>query len=321
MDSSYRPDASEPIGFSHYSVMRSEAIDALRIIPDGIYVDCTAGGGGHSFEIASRLSEKGRLIAFDQDSDALQAAKKRLSPYLERVSLVHANFKDVGPLLQEMGIEKIHGALLDLGVSSYQLDHAERGFSYMQSAPLDMRMDRTQSLTAYDVVNGYEEKDLSRILRLYGEEKFAPQIARKIVSERQKANIETTGQLSDLIRAAIPAKARQGGHHPAKKSFQAIRIEVNRELDVIEPALRALTELLAVGGRLAVITFHSLEDRLTKQTFASFEGSCTCPPDFPVCVCGRKQIAKALKSVTPSEKELEENPRSRSARLRVLEKI
>lgn len=232
-----RSDREAPV-FSHYSVMRSEAIEALRIRPDGIYIDGTAGGGGHSFAIAEGLTDGGRLIAFDQDSDALAAAERRLAPFSGRVTLVHANFRDAGRILFEMGIPKIDGALLDLGVSSFQLDSAERGFSYMQSAPLDMRMDREQTLSAYDVVNGYDEQELRRILRQYGEEKFAPRIASAIVKAREKAPIRRTGELAELIKEAIPAKARQGGHHPAKRSFQAIRIEVNGELDAIEPALR-----------------------------------------------------------------------------------
>ena len=310
------------MSFSHYSVLKNEAIDSLAIKPDGIYVDCTAGGGGHSFEIASRLSTDGRLFAIDRDEDAISAAGKRLSPFADRVTMVKSNFTEVAAVMKANGIDGIDGALIDLGVSSYQLDTAERGFSYMQDAPLDMRMDRTQPLTAYDVVNTYSEAELKKILFTYGEEKFAPKIASAIVRQREQKPIESTLELAELIKNAMPAKAKIGGHHPAKRSFQAIRIEVNGELSAIEPTLRDLVSLLKPGGRLAVITFHSLEDRITKQTFASLCGACTCPPDFPICVCGKKSIVRLpFKSVAPSEAELEENPRSRSARLRAAEKI
>lgn len=308
--------------FSHYSVLKQEVIDSLAIRPDGIYVDCTAGGGGHSFAIASALGEGGRLIAIDRDDDAIRAAGKRLAPYGDRVTMVKSNFTEVAAVLKQLSIDGIDGALIDLGVSSYQLDTAERGFSYMQDAPLDMRMDRQQPLTAYDVVNGYSEGELRKILFAYGEEKFAPKIASAIVRQREVKPIESTLELSELIKNAMPAKAKVGGHHPAKRSFQAIRIEVNGELSAIEPTLRDLVSALNPGGRLAVITFHSLEDRITKQTFASLCGACTCPPDFPMCVCGKKSIVRLpFKSLAPSEKELEENPRSRSARLRVAEKL
>ena len=308
--------------FSHYSVLKNEVIDSLNINPDGIYVDCTAGGGGHSFAIASGLGENGRLIAIDRDEDAIRAASNRLSPYMDRVTMVKSNFTEVAAVLKNLGIDGIDGALIDLGVSSYQLDTADRGFSYMQDAPLDMRMDRQQPLTAYDVVNGYSEGELKKILFTYGEEKFAPKIASAIVRQREIKPIESTLELSDLIKSAMPTKAKVGGHHPAKRSFQAIRIEVNGELSAIEPTLRDLVSVLKPGGRLAVITFHSLEDRITKQTFASLCGTCTCPPDFPVCVCGKKPIVRLpFKSVAPSDQELEENPRSRSARLRVAEKL
>ncbi|MBE6672096.1 MAG: 16S rRNA (cytosine(1402)-N(4))-methyltransferase RsmH [Ruminococcaceae bacterium] len=308
--------------FSHYSVLKKEVIESLAIRPDGIYVDCTAGGGGHSFEIASSLNENGRLIAIDRDDDAIRAAGKRLTPFADRVTMVKSNFTEVAAVLKNLGIDSIDGALIDLGVSSYQLDTAERGFSYMQDAPLDMRMDRQQTLTAYDVINGYSEAELKKILFTYGEEKFAPKIASAIVRQRDIKPIESTIELSELIKNALPAKAKVGGHHPAKRSFQAIRIEVNGELSAIEPTLRDLVSVLKPGGRLAVITFHSLEDRITKQTFASLCGACTCPPDFPVCVCGKKSIVRLpFKSLAPSETELEENPRSRSARLRVAEKL
>ena len=314
-------EQAENISFSHYSVMKSESIDALAIKEDGIYVDCTCGGGGHSLEIVKRL-KSGRLICIDQDDAALRAAGQRLAGYEDRYITVKSNFSNVSEVLKSLDIEKIDGALIDLGVSSYQLDTAERGFSYMKDAPLDMRMDQSQAFSAYQVVTDYSEQELKRVLYDWGEEKFAPQIARAIVRKREVGPIETTLELSELIKSAMPPKAKVGGHHPAKKSFQAIRIEVNRELDIIEPTLRALIYALKPGGRLAVITFHSLEDRITKQTFASLAKGCTCPPSFPVCVCGNKPQVKLLeKGRAPSDRELEENPRSRSARLRTAEKL
>ena len=309
--------------FSHYSVLLSECIDALDIKPNGIYVDGTAGGGGHSYEIARHLGEGGRLIAIDQDEDAIAAATKRLSEFSDRVTVVRNNFSSLADVCAELGIDKIDGFLIDAGVSSFQLDCAERGFSYSADAPLDMRMDKRNSLTAKTVVNEYSEAELKKILFEYGEERFSPGIAAAIVRARQSAPIETTAQLSDIIRGAIPAFAREGGHHPAKRSFQAIRIEVNRELDVIEPAIRAAEKLMRRGGRIAVITFHSLEDRIVKQTFADLASGCTCPRSFPICVCGKKPTVKTVnkKPILPSAKELEENPRSRSAKLRVAEKL
>ena len=297
-------------------------MQALAIKPDGIYVDGTCGGGGHSFEIAGRLTS-GRLIGIDQDEAAISAAGKRLSVYGERVTLVRNNFRHVSDVLDELGVTEINGILLDLGVSSYQLDTPERGFSYMADAPLDMRMDKRADKTAYDVVNGYAESDLRRILFDYGEERFAPRIASRIVEAREKHPIETTGELVSIIKSAIPAAARDGGHHPAKRSFQAIRIEVNAELDVIRPALEAAMERLAPGGRMAVITFHSLEDRIVKETFAAMASGCTCPRGLPVCVCGKKPSVKVItrKPILPDEEELADNPRSRSAKLRVAEKI
>ena len=308
--------------FSHYSVLLGECIDGLDIKPDGIYVDGTAGGGGHSFEIAKRLTT-GRLIAIDQDKDAIAAAGKRLSEFSDRVTLVRNNFSNLAEVCAELGIEKIDGFLIDAGVSSFQLDCAERGFSYSADAPLDMRMDTRNSLTAREVVNEYTEQQLKKILFDYGEERFSPAIASAIVRERAKAPIETTAELSAIIKGAIPPFAREGGHHPAKRSFQAIRIEVNRELDVIEPAIRAAEKLMRVGGRIAVITFHSLEDRIVKQTFADLASGCTCPRSFPVCVCGKKPSVRLVnkKPILPSKVELDENPRSRSAKLRVAEKI
>ena len=308
--------------FSHYSVLLGECIDGLDIKPDGIYVDGTAGGGGHSFEIAKRLTT-GRLIAIDQDKDAIAAAGKRLSEFSDRVTLMRNNFSNLAQVCAELGIEKIDGFLIDAGVSSFQLDCAERGFSYSADAPLDMRMDTRNSLTAREVVNEYTEQQLKKILFDYGEERFSPAIASAIVRERVKAPIETTAELSAIIKSAIPPFAREGGHHPAKRSFQAIRIEVNRELDVIEPAIRAAEKLMRVGGRIAVITFHSLEDRIVKQTFADLASGCTCPRSFPVCVCGKKPSVRLVnkKPILPSKAELDENPRSRSAKLRVAEKI
>ena len=308
--------------FSHYSVLLSECIEGLDIKPDGIYVDGTAGGGGHSHEIAKRL-RGGRLISIDQDEDAIEAVRERLAEYSDRVTLVRDNFSNLSDICERLGIEKIDGFLIDAGVSSYQLDCAERGFSYSADAELDMRMDRRNSLTARRVVNEYSEQELKRILFEYGEERFSPAIAQAIVREREKEEICSTARLAEIIKGAIPPHAREGGHHPAKRSFQAIRIEVNRELDVIEPAIRAAEKLMRSGGRIAVITFHSLEDRIVKQTFASFASGCTCPRDFPVCVCGKKPTCKTVnkKPILPSKKELDENPRSRSAKLRIAEKI
>lgn len=308
--------------FSHKPVMFEECMQALDLKPDGVYVDGTAGGGGHSYGIASRLTS-GRLIAIDQDSAAIEAAGARLAQFGSRVTLVRDNFRNLSVILDGLEIHHIDGILLDLGVSSYQLDTAERGFSYNADAPLDMKMDRRKSLSAYNVVNEYSADRLRRILYDYGEERFAPRIAAAIVAQRQKAHIETTGQLVDIIKSAIPAAARDGGHHPAKRSFQAIRIEVNGELDVIEPALRAAVSRLNPGGRAAVITFHSLEDRIVKQTFASLASGCTCPKDFPVCVCGKRPTVRLVggKPIQPGKQELEQNPRSRSAKLRVAQKI
>ena len=313
---------SEKIEFSHRSVLLDECIDGLDIKPSGIYVDGTAGGGGHSYHIASRLTD-GRLIAIDQDEAAIVAASERLRPLGDRATVVRSNFFKVARVCEELGVDAIDGMLLDLGVSSYQLDTAERGFSYMADAPLDMRMDKRGALTAYDVVNGYSEEQLKKILYEYGEERFSPSIAGAIVKRRQTKPIESTLELSDIIKYAIPPFAREGGHHPAKRSFQAIRIEVNGELAVIEPAIRDAVKLLRKGGRIAIITFHSLEDRIVKQTFASLAEGCICPKSLPVCVCNNKPTVKVItrKPILPSEKELEENPRSRSAKLRIAEKL
>ena len=310
------------IKFSHVSVLLYECMEGLDIKPDGIYVDGTAGGGGHSYEIASRLTS-GKLIAIDRDDEAIAAASARLAPLGERALVVKSNYSDVKSVLESLGIEKIDGLLLDLGVSSYQLDTAERGFSYNTDAPLDMRMDTSSPFSAYNVVNEYSEQELKKVIYNYGEERFAPRIASAIVKYREKKPIETTGELVSIIKSAMPAAAREGGHHPAKRTFQAIRIEVNGELAIIEPTIKDAVEMLRPGGRIAIITFHSLEDRIVKQTYADLASGCTCPKDFPVCVCGKKPTVKVVsrKPILPSAEELEVNPRSRSAKLRVAEKI
>ena len=308
--------------FSHRSVLLDECIEALNIRPDGIYVDGTAGGGGHSFAIASKLTS-GHLLAIDQDEAAIAAATARLAPLGERASVHRSNFCHIADVCESADVTALDGVLLDLGVSSYQLDTPERGFAYNSDAPLDMRMDMRNPLTAQRVVNEYSEADLRRILYDYGEERFAPRIAANIVAARKESPIVTTGQLVDIIKGSMPAAAREGGHHPAKRSFQAIRIEVNAELDVIEPAIRAAVKLLRPGGRMAIITFHSLEDRIVKQTFAALAEGCICPRSLPVCVCGHKPQVKVetRKPILPGEQELEENPRSRSAKLRVITKL
>lgn len=310
------------VEFSHRSVLLDECIEGLAIRADGIYVDGTAGGGGHSYHIAKQLTT-GRLIAIDRDEAAIAAATARLSPFSERATVYRSNFSEVSAVLDALGIEEIDGMLLDLGVSSHQLDTAERGFSYQADAPLDMRMDRRSEKTAYTVVNTYSEQELKRILFTYGEEKFSARIAQRIVAERAREPIATTRRLSDIIKSAMPAAAREGGHHPAKRSFQAIRIEVNGELDAIEPALTDAVSRMRAGARLAVITFHSLEDRIVKQTFASLAEGCKCPKDLPVCVCGNRPKVRIItkKPILPSEKELLENPRARSAKLRIAEKL
>lgn len=316
-------EVNTPQSFSHYSVLLGESVDGLCVKPDGIYVDCTLGGGGHSEAIASRLREGGRLISIDQDSAAILASKVRLAPYADRVTFIKNNFRNVSEVLSELGIEKIDGAVIDLGVSSYQLDTPERGFSYMHDAPLDMRMDSEADMSAYDVINTYSEEQLKKIIFDYSEERFAPRIAARICAARESKPIETTYELVDIIKSAIPAKAREDGPHPAKRTFQAIRIEVNSELSIIEPTLNALIYALDKGGRLSVITFHSLEDRIVKQAFKNASAGCTCPPGFPVCVCGNKPKIKVItgKPISPSERELGENPRSRSAKLRIAEKL
>ncbi len=310
--------------FSHLPVMLSECIDGLNIRPDGIYVDGTAGGGGHSAEIAGRLSG-GRLIAIDRDIEAIEACRARLSRFGERVTLVHDNYRNIGAILSGLGVGKIDGALFDLGVSSHQIDTKERGFSYSRDgdAPLDMRMSRDDALTAYDVVNSYGEDELCRIISEYGEERFASRIVSRIVSARSAAPIRTTGELSELVKAAVPASSVERGSHPAKRTFQAIRIEVNGELDGIEPALRDACAAMNAGGRIAVITFHSLEDRIVKRVFSELARGCVCPPDFPVCVCGRKPEIKLInkKPITAGADELSANPRAKSAKLRIAEKL
>jgi len=313
----------QKINFSHRSVLLDECIEALNIKPDGIYVDGTAGGGGHSLEIAKKLTAGGRLIAIDRDDAAIAAATERLKDYSDRVTFVRNNFSSIKESCLDLGIDKIDGVLLDLGVSSYQLDTVERGFTHNSDAPLDMRMDRRNDLDAYTVVNTYSADQLKKVIYNYGEERFAPKIAAAIVRYREKETIKTTGQLVEIIKSAIPPSAREGGHHPAKRTFQAIRIEVNGELDAIEPTIRNATDILAPEGRIAIITFHSLEDRIVKQTYADLASGCNCPRDLPVCVCGRKPRVNVLtrKPILPSERELEENPRSRSAKLRVAEKI
>ena len=313
----------ENVVFSHRSVLLDECIDSLNIKPDGIYVDGTAGGGGHSLEIVKRLDKGGKLIAIDRDDAAIAAATERLRDFSDRVIFVRNNFSSAADVCRELGIEKIDGILLDLGVSSYQLDTAERGFTHNTDAPLDMRMDRRNDLDAYTVVNTYSQNELKRVIWEYGEERFAPKIAAAIVRRREIKPIGSTGELVDIIKSAIPAAAREGGHHPAKRTFQAIRIEVNGELDAIEPTIRSVGDILSPGGRIAIITFHSLEDRIVKQTYLDMASGCNCPKSLPICVCGRSPKVKVLtkKPILPSDRELEENPRSRSAKLRVAEKL
>ena len=309
--------------FVHKPILLQECLDFLNIKPDGIYVDGTLGGGGHAWHIASRLTKGGRLIGIDQDADAVFAAGMRLQEFSDRVCIVRSNYREIQQILLGFGIKKVDGILLDLGVSSYQLDASERGFTYREkSAPLDMRMDQRQTKTAKEIVNQYSEFDLYRIIRDYGEDPFAKNIAKHIAAERQKKQIETAGELTEIIRHAIPQKVRANKGHPAKQTFQAIRIECNRELEVLKDSLDQMAELLNQKGRFCIITFHSLEDRIVKTAFRNFENPCICPPDFPVCVCGRKPVGKIItrKPVLPSEAELKENKRAKSARLRVFEK-
>ena len=310
--------------FNHYSVLLNETIENLNIKPDGIYADGTLGGGGHAYQVASRLSEKGRLIGIDQDADAIAAAGERLKEFGDKITIIRSNYANMKEELHRIGVEKVDGIVLDLGVSSFQLDTPERGFTYRdENAPLDMRMDDRQSLTAKDIVNGYSEMDLYRIIRDYGEDKFAKNIAKHIVQERAKKPIETTGELTEIIRASIPMKVQMTGGHPAKRTFQAIRIELNKELEVLQDNLDDMIDLLNPGGRICIITFHSLEDRIVKTNFKRNENPCTCPSDFPVCVCGKKSKGKVVtrKPILPSEEELEVNSRSKSAKLRVFERV
>lgn len=308
--------------FNHYSVLLPETIEQLHIKEDGIYVDGTLGGGGHSFEIAKRLTT-GRLIGIDQDYDALEAAGERLRPFEDRVTFVHSNYEAMVERVHELGMDKVDGILLDLGVSSFQLDTPERGFSYMvEDAPLDMRMNQDNPMTAADIANDYAEEELYRMIRDYGEDRFAKNIAKNIVKERKNGRIETAGQLNRIIEMSIPKKLQVTGGHPAKRTYQAIRIELNRELDVLAQNLDAFIDLLDDGGRICIITFHSLEDRIVKNTFKKNQDPCTCPKDFPVCVCGKKSKGRVItrKPILPSEEELEQNTRSRSAKLRVFER-
>ena len=308
--------------YTHKSVLLDECIEMLNIRSDGVYVDGTLGRAGHSREIARRLTA-GRLICIDQDMAAITAAEERLAPWRDRVTLVHGNFSDLADILDRAGVPGVDGALFDLGVSSPQLDDASRGFSYMREAPLDMRMDHTAALTAREVVNTWSQEELRRVLYEYGEERYAPAIARAIVKTREASPVETTLELADIVRSAMPPSALREKQHPAKRTFQAIRIAVNGELDVLPPMLKAAVERLNPGGRLAVITFHSLEDRIVKTGLAEFARGCTCPPDFPVCVCGKTPDIKLVnkKPILPTEQEIEENPRARSAKLRVAEKL
>lgn len=309
--------------FSHTSVLLWECIEGLNIRDGYTYVDCTTGGGGHSLEIAKRLGDNGRLLCFDQDENAIRAAKERLAPYLDRVTFIHENFENLDRVLCELAIDNLGGILADLGCSSPQFDDASRGFSYMQDARLDMRMDPSAPLDAYTVVNTYSEEALRRLIFEYGEERFAPKIAKAIVKARETAPIETTVMLSDLIKSVIPPAKRQDGPHPAKRTFQAIRIEVNRELDVIRPIIDAAAKHLTKSGRIAIISFHSLEDRIVKQGYLDHMRGCTCPRDFPICVCNNKPKFELItkKPILPSQQELDANPRSRSAKLRVAQKL
>ncbi len=307
--------------FKHISVLLDEVLEGLDIKENGIYVDCTLGGAGHSKEILKRLNSDGRLIGIDQDSDALKAASEKLKDF-NNVTYVHNNFTNITSILDELNVEAVDGILMDLGVSSYQLDTDERGFSYMKDASLDMRMNREEELSAYDIVNGYSEEDLYRIIREYGEEKFAKRIAQFITDRRKNNSIKTTLELVDIIKAAIPAKARREGPHPAKRTFQAIRIEVNKELEILDKAIEGAVRKLKTGGRLNIITFHSLEDRIVKNKFKELENPCTCPKEFPICICGKKSEIKIItrKPIEPSSEEVTNNPRSRSAKLRIAER-
>lgn len=309
--------------FKHASVLLDETIRELKIKPDGIYVDGTLGGGGHAYHVLSRLSEKGRYIGIDQDEDAIRASTRRLAPFKDKVTIVRDNYVNLPKVLKNLGISRVDGILLDLGVSSFQLDEKDRGFTYREDVPLDMRMDQRQAFSAKDIVNGYSEQELFHIIRDYGEDKFAKNIAKHIAAEREKAPIETTGQLIEVIKHAIPMKVRAVGGHPAKKTFQAIRIECNRELDVLKTSLDQMIGLLNPQGRLCIITFHSLEDRIVKRAFRKNENPCTCPPNFPICTCGNESKGKVItrKPIIPTEEEVTRNKRAKSSKLRVFERI
>lgn len=310
------------MAFEHKSVLLEETIDSLAIKPDGIYVDGTLGGGGHAFEVCRRLGDKGKLVGIDQDADAIGAASERLAQFQDKVTVVRSNYENIAAVLADLGIEKVDGIYLDLGVSSYQLDTVERGFTYREDAPLDMRMDQRNSQTAADIVNTYSEMDLYRIIRDYGEDRFAKNIAKHIVRVRQEKPFETTGELIEVIKAAIPAKVRATGGHPAKRTFQALRIELNHELDVLNKSIDTMIELLNPGGRLSIITFHSLEDRIVKSRFRTNENPCICPPGFPVCMCGKESrgIVVTRKPIVPTNEEIEANKRAKSSKLRVFER-
>lgn len=313
---------SKNINFNHKSVLLDETINALNIKPNGIYVDGTLGGGGHSLEICKQLGENGRLIGIDQDEAAIVAGSERLKEYKDKITIVRSNYSDMKNVLLNLGLKKVDGIILDLGVSSYQLDTPERGFSYRENAPLDMRMDTRSDITAKDIVNGYSEFDLYRIIRDYGEDKFAKNIAKHIIRVRQEKPIETTDELTEAIKAAIPMRIRMNTGHPAKKTFQAIRIELNKELEVLSKSLDDMIGMLNDDGRICIITFHSLEDRIVKSSFRNNENPCTCPPSFPICVCGKKSKGKVItrKPIIPSEQEINENSRSKSSKLRVFER-
>ncbi len=310
------------MAFKHTSVLLEETVEGLAVKPDGTYVDATLGGGGHAFEVCRRLSSKGSFIGIDQDAAAIEAAKARLSDFGEKVTIVRSNYCDLKSRLRELGVDRVDGIVLDLGVSSYQLDTADRGFSYRVDAPLDMRMDQRQARTARDIVNNYSEMELYRVIRDYGEDKFAKNIAKHIVQERKKHPIETTGQLNEVIRRAIPMKIQKTGGHPSKRTFQAIRIELNRELDVLKDSLDEMIDMLNPRGRICIITFHSLEDRIVKGAFRKNENPCTCPSHFPVCVCGKVSKGKVVtrKPILPTVEEMESNSRSKSAKLRIFER-
>lgn len=308
--------------FKHKSVLLKETMEYLNIKPDGVYVDGTLGGGGHAYEVCRRLLDKGRFVGIDQDEDAIKAATRRLSEFEDKTQIVRSNYCEMQEVLAEAGIAGVDGIVLDLGVSSYQLDDPARGFTYRVDAPLDMRMDKRRGFTAKDLLDTYSEQELCRIIRDYGEDKFAKNIAKHIVRAREEKEIETTGELTDIIKAAIPAKVRMGGGHPAKRTFQAIRIELNQELQVLEDSLEDMIHLLNPGGRICIITFHSLEDRIVKNIYKKSENPCTCPSDFPVCICGKRPLGKVVtkRPVVPTEEEIEYNPRSKSAKLRVFER-